>query len=52
MKAASVAYATVDELSPAQRQRAQVGGARETLQTQNPAPAAAPNNTILHGLKC
>ena len=37
--------------SPAQR-RAQVGGARETLRTQNPAPAAPPNSTIVHGLKC
>ena len=40
VKSASVAYATVDELSPAQRQRAQVGDTRETLRTQNPAPAA------------
>ena len=40
VKSASVAYATVDELSPAQRQRAQVGNSRETLRTQDPAPAA------------
>ena len=40
VKSASVAYATFDELSPAQRQWAQVGDSRETLRTQNPAPAA------------
>ena len=40
VKSASVAYATIDELSPTQRQRAQVGYTRDTLRTQNPAPAA------------
>src|SRR4051812_15373760 len=40
VKSASVAYATFDELSPAQRQGTQVGNSRETLRTQDPAPAA------------